>query len=368
MPDSDTEKRQLAVMWDFLVGYRANRCATRVDAEAIWDTAMARHNLTPAAPAPQPAKERWWKSAQEGSETRWHLRADGTIQVKFRGEEWSSSVAKISDLETDTLVIETDAHGTPLGEKGERTRWFRDSGGAVREYPSRRTWDYKGAIELSPTIFTIDGRILAGDTELDGPPPHGRPLAVPEATGAGPLKWGAEIVQRDDGDFDVVHGTWELDSPRDISRHDYAAFWRSNMNENAPKGQTIGWFGSYEKALAALSAAPAPPGRTEPATTRDGMEERATEAWVAHGGDGVPGPVRLVKFARSETSALAAENERLRGELETATQAAERNLGAWHHDARTKGLKKRIARLTKPSPRRAPARGKTGRTKRKDRP
>lgn len=104
------------------------------------------------------------------------------------------------------------------------------------------------------------------------------------------------------------------------------------------------------------------------------MEERALEAWTSPSIVGVPGQVRLANFARSETSALAAENERLRGrvaELEgqlaalkdaTGGDVGAATGGKWAYAAfkflpdgatiKGDGVKR------KPSPRRAPARGK----------
>lgn len=61
----------------------------------------------------------------------------------------------------------------PAGKK----RWFRSKYGETREYPSGRLWSGHN-LENGPTKWAIERCIADGDTELDGPPPHGKPLAA----------------------------------------------------------------------------------------------------------------------------------------------------------------------------------------------
>lgn len=60
----------------------------------------------------------------------------------------------------------------------EKPRWFRDVEGSVREYPSRRYW-VDGTLLKRKTLLSMQYCIDDGDIELDGPPPHGKPL-VPQ--------------------------------------------------------------------------------------------------------------------------------------------------------------------------------------------
>lgn len=62
----------------------------------------------------------------------------------------------------------------------EKTRWFSDSYGIVREYPSRRVWVH-GALMRGKAIWSMHTCIGLGFIELDGPPPHGKPIS--KATG-----------------------------------------------------------------------------------------------------------------------------------------------------------------------------------------
>lgn len=59
-----------------------------------------------------------------------------------------------------------------------KERWFMNDKGFVREYPSGRWWYEDGTAAQSTTIATMAQCIADGDTELDGPPPHGKPLAA----------------------------------------------------------------------------------------------------------------------------------------------------------------------------------------------
>ena len=77
----------------------------------------------------------------------------------------------------------------PPPEPAERVRWFRwELARTVREFPSGNILDMEGNFR-GKTSETMERCISCGDTELDGPPPHGKPLAAPkpeagEATGA----------------------------------------------------------------------------------------------------------------------------------------------------------------------------------------
>lgn len=81
-------------------------------------------------------------------------------------------------------------HGVrPIPERGEGVRWFRwDSGSSgllVGEFPSMKLYGADGSDLGKHCWPRMDrGYGITRDTiELDGPPPHGKPLAAQPATG-----------------------------------------------------------------------------------------------------------------------------------------------------------------------------------------
>lgn len=86
----------------------------------------------------------------------------------------------------------------------EGVRWFRDSDGCVREYPSRKYWLRYGTRD-GVTTLSMRQCLDENCVELDGPPPHGKPIAAAKVTEPAPrerwFKWFniSTLIYRGDG-------------------------------------------------------------------------------------------------------------------------------------------------------------------------
>ena len=117
------------------------------------------------------------------------------------------------------------AHGLdPEPAPTEPQRWFRDRVGCWYEYPSKRMWGRSCNLLPYKPVCTPEDHIEAGSTEMDGPPPHGKPLVVnPPAPAPAPAvheRWFAvaDTVKRGEHQKGR-HLTWRLKSDRSVGRY-----------------------------------------------------------------------------------------------------------------------------------------------------
>lgn len=216
----------------------------------------------------------------------------------------------------------TTKHG--LGPKpepaasGEGNRWFKDEkSGRVREYPSRKTWDSRGILDQTPTVVTMEMCIRTGDTELDGPPPHGKPLATQPAPPPVYERWfaAADTVRRGNHQKGK-HLTWRIRSDDSGGR-----YWLDGKGDHLAAAYKT--FARAEAGVARGDLIELDPATGEPmkASQRksekdlpdDGLEDR-----VRYGpciGDNHTTVRRVADFVRAELASLVAENKRLTAEL-----------------------------------------------------
>ncbi len=154
-----------------------------------------------AVPAPAPVQA---KGLRFGAEIV--LCNDGTFRPALpdgrwlysSGQDWSGTLLRASATTggfgtRDAALAALNAAPPPPGwvepapapppapPPTERTRWFRSNyDGSVREFPSLRWWreNSDGAPASTATISSLEECIKDGDTELDGPPPHGKPIGT----------------------------------------------------------------------------------------------------------------------------------------------------------------------------------------------